>query len=127
MHPNDKLLREADEAQARADVDGFMAAHSDDVVIHVLGHSSFAGTHEGKERFGELFQRFMEATPEYTFESHAYLADDEHGVILQRSHYQRGDESVDSNDTFVCHFRDGKISEIWISSEDQDAVDRFLG
>jgi ketosteroid isomerase-like protein len=44
-----------------------------------------------------------------------------------RSHYKRGDETLDSNDTLVCHFRDGKISEFWLSSEDNDAVDAFLG
>ena len=36
----------------------------------------------------------MERAPEYTFEPHAYLADDEHGVSLQRSHYKRGDETL---------------------------------
>jgi ketosteroid isomerase-like protein len=55
------------------------------------------------------------------------LADDEHGVILQRSHYKRGTETLDANDTFVCHFRDGKISEFWFVSEDNEAVDAFLG
>jgi ketosteroid isomerase-like protein len=97
------------------------------VVIHIAGKSSFAGVHKGKDQFLELFGKFMERAPEYTFEPHAYLADDEHGVILQRSHYKRGDETLDSNDTFVCHFRDGKISEFWLTSEDNDAVDAFLG
>ena len=28
-----------------------------------------------------------------------YFADDEHGIILQRSHYQRGDQTLDSNES----------------------------
>ena len=127
MHPNEKVLRDADEAQARGDMEAFMAAYADDVVIHISGKNSLAGTYKGKDQFTELFQRFMERTPEYTFESHAYLADDEHGVILQRSHYKRGDETLDSNDTFVSHFRDGKVSEFWLFAEDAAAVDAFLG
>jgi uncharacterized protein len=127
MHPNEKLLRDADEAQRRGDVEAFTGFYTDDVVVHIPGKSSFAGVYTGKAQFLELFGRFMERTPEYTFESHAYLADDEHGVILQRSHYKRGNESLDSNDTFVCHFRDGKISEFWFTSESNDAVDAFLG
>ena len=127
MHPNEKVLRDADEAQARGDMEAFMAAYADDVVIHISGKNSLAGTYKGKDQFTELFQRFMERTPEYTFESHAYLADDEHGVILQRSHYKRGDETLDSNDTFVSHFRDGKVSEFWLLSEDEAAVDEFIG
>lgn len=127
MHPNEKVLREADEAMLRGDNEAFIGFYTDDVVVHVPGHSQLAGVYKGKDQFVELFGKFMERSPEYSFDSHAYFADDEHGVILQRSHYRRGGESLDSNDTFVCHMRDGKIAEFWLSSEDQDAVDAFLG
>jgi len=127
MHPNEKLLRDADEAQMEGDTEAFVGFYADDVVVHIPGKSSFAGVYKGKDQFLELFGRFMERTPEYSFESHAYLADDEHGVILQTSHYKRGDETLDSNETFVCHFREGKISEFWFLSDDPYAVDAFLG
>ena len=127
MHPNEKVLRDADDAQSRGDLDAFVGFYADDVIVHVPGRSSLAGVYKGRDQFLELFGRFMERTPEYTFEPHAYLADDEHGVILQRSHSGRGGETLDSNDTFICHFRDGKISEFWFSSDDPYAVDAFLG
>jgi uncharacterized protein len=127
MHPNEKLLRDADEAQMRGDLEAFANFYADDVIVHIPGKSSLAGVYHGKDQFLELFQRFIERTPEYSFEPHAYFADDEHGVLLQRSHFKRGNETLDSNDTFVCHFRDGKISEFWLTSEDSDAVDAFLG
>jgi uncharacterized protein len=127
MHPNEKVLRDADDAQTKGDVEAFLSYYADDIVIHMPGRSSLAGDYKGKDQFMEVFQRFMERTPEYTFEPHAYFADDEHGVILQRSHYRRGSEQVDSNDTFVAHFRDGKISEVWISGDDPYGVDAFLG
>jgi ketosteroid isomerase-like protein len=127
MHPNEKLLRDADEAQLQGDVERFVGFYADDVIVHIPGKSSLAGVYKGRDQFLELFGRFLERTPEYSFESHAYLADDEHGVILQVSHYKRGDETLDSNDTFVCHFRDGKISEFWLTSENPDEVDAFLG
>jgi uncharacterized protein len=127
MHPNEQVLRDADEAQLRGDFEAFSAFFTDDVTVHIAGKSSFAGVYEGKEQFLGLFGRFVERAGEYTFEPHAYFADDEHGVDLLRSHYKRGDETLDSNDTLVCHFRDGKISEFWLSSEDNDAVDAFLG
>jgi ketosteroid isomerase-like protein len=127
MHPNEKLLRDADEAQLRGDVEGFTGFFTDDVIVHITGKSSFAGVYKGKDQFLELFGRFLERVPEYTFEPHAYFADDEHGVSLQRSQFKRGNESLDSNDILVCHFRDGMISEFWLLSEDEDAVDAFLG
>jgi ketosteroid isomerase-like protein len=127
MHPNEKVLRDADEAQLRGDVEGFTSHFTDDVVVHITGKSSFAGVYKGKDQFLELFGRFLERVPEYTFEPHSYLADDEHGVSLQRSRFKRGDETLDSNDIFVCHFRDGKVSEFWLLSENEDAVGAFLG
>jgi ketosteroid isomerase-like protein len=127
MHPNERLLRDADEAQMSGDVEAFAGYYTDDVIVHIPGRSSLAGEYKGKDQFMELFGRFLERTPEYSFEPHAYFADDEHGVLLQRSHFKRGDETLDSNDVFVCHFRDGKISEFWLSSEDPYAVDEFLG
>lgn len=126
MHPNEKLLRDSDEAQMRGDIDGFTAAFADDVVVHIPGRSSLAGDYKGKDQFLEVFNRFLERAPEYSFEPHAYFADDEHGISLQRSHYKRGDQMLDANDTFVCHFRDGKISEFWFLSEDAYAVDEFI-
>jgi len=127
MHPNEKVLRDIDEAQMNGDMEAFMAALTDDVQIHMGGRSSFAGHFRGKEEFAKLFERFMERTPEYTFEGHAYFADDEHGVSLQRSHYKRGDETLDTNDVFVNHFKDGKIAEIWLLTDRSDEVDAFLG
>lgn len=127
MHPNEKLLRDSDEAQMRGDVEALANAFTDDVVVHIPGKSSLAGDYKGKDQFLELFQRFLERAPEYSFEPHAYFADDEHGMSLQRSHYKRGDQMLDSNDTFVCHFRDGKVSEFWLLSEDAYAVDEFIG
>jgi ketosteroid isomerase-like protein len=127
MHANEQLLRDLDQAQIRGDIEAFSGFFVDDVVVHIAGKSSLAGERKGKDQFLELFGRFVERVPEYTFEPHAYFADDEHGVSLQRSHFKRGDEKLDSNDAFVCHFRDGKISEFWILSYDEDAVDAFLG
>ena len=127
MHPNEQLLRDLDAAQQRGDVEAFAAGYTDDVIAHVPGKSSLAGDYHGKDAFLEAFGRFNELVPEYTFEAHAYLADDEHGVILQKSHYKRGDETLDTDEAFVVHFRDGKISEFWFLSVKSDEVDAFLG
>lgn len=127
MHPNEQVLRDADAAQMAGDMDGFLGAMTDDIVANMPGTSSLSGVYKGKEQFVEVFQRFMERSPEYSFEPHAYFADDEHGVMLQRSHYKRGNETLDTNDTFVCHFRDGKIAEMWLMTDDTAGVDAFLG
>jgi ketosteroid isomerase-like protein len=127
MHPNEKTLRDLDEAQLRGDIEAFGGFFTDDVVVHIPGKSSLAGEYRGKDQFLEVFGRFTQAVPGYSFEPHAYLADDEHGVSLQKSQYKGGSEPIDSNDAFVCHFRDGKISEFWLLSEKSDEVDALIG
>ena len=59
MHPNEKLIREADEAMLRGDNEAFIAYHADDVIVHVPGNNTLAGTYKGKGEFAELFGRFM--------------------------------------------------------------------
>ena len=81
MHPNEQVLRDADEAQARGDAEAFMGFYTDDVIIHISGKSSFSGVYKGKDRFAEVFGRFMERAPEYTFAPHAYFADMSTGSI----------------------------------------------
>ena len=127
MHPHIDLLRKSDEAMAAEDLETFFGCYADDVVIHVGGHSSLAGTYKGKDQMQSLFGQFMQHAGTFTFESHGYLADDEHGVVLQRSHYEKDGNRLDSDEVFVCHFRDGRISEFWLAATDQDALDAFLG
>ncbi len=126
-HPNEQLMRDLDEAQLKGDFETFVNGFTDDVVVHIPGKSSFAGEYKGKEQFVEVFGKFNEAVPDYTFETHSYLADDEHGVSLQRSTYKRGDEILETNDAFVVHFRDGKISEFWLLTDKPYESDDFLG
>jgi hypothetical protein len=48
MHSNEKLLRDADEAQTRGDAEAFAGFYTDDVIVHIPGKSSFAGVYEGR-------------------------------------------------------------------------------
>jgi ketosteroid isomerase-like protein len=127
MHANEELIRRMDEAMLHGDMDTFFGSHTDDVVVHIAGQNSLAGTSKGLGEMQALFGRFMERAGEFTFEPHDYLASDEHGVVLQRSHYNRDGNRLDTDDVFVFHFRDGKISEFWMSSQNQAELDAFLG
>jgi len=43
MHPNEKLLRDADEAQIRGDVEPFGGVYTDDIFVHIPGKSYSPG------------------------------------------------------------------------------------
>ncbi|MCA1706524.1 MAG: nuclear transport factor 2 family protein [Actinobacteria bacterium] len=126
-HPNAEVLRQADEAMERGDIERFFSHYTDDVVVHVSGSNRLAGDYQGLDQLQEVFGRFMEAMGEYTFQNHAYLADDEHGIILQRGKSVRGGETREFNEVFVFHFRESRISEMWYVPIDQAAVDALIG
>lgn len=126
-HPHIQTLRKIDEAQVEGDLDGFFGNFTDDVVIHVAGHSSLAGDYKGLDTMKELFGKFMQAAGDYSFENHAYLADDEHGVVIENSTYRKNGESVASPEIIVCHFADKKVSEMWFMSYENDRVDALIG
>ena len=114
-HQNIDVLRGMDEAMMRQDFERMFAAYADDVLVHIGGHNKLSGDYRGVDKLQALFGRFMEAAGEFTFDPHDYLANDEHGVILQRSHYRKGGDALDTNDTFVFHFHEGTIAEFWMS------------
>lgn len=125
-HPNVELLRKIDEAMLKEDMETFFGGYTNDVVVHIPGTTKLAGTYKGLDKLQELFGKFMEGAGEYSFENHAYLADDEHGVILQHSTMNRGGKTQELDETFVFHFRGGKIAEFWYQPIDQAAFDTWF-
>jgi ketosteroid isomerase-like protein len=125
-HPNKEILRKSDEAMEAGDIEGFFSYFADDVVVHATGQSALAGTYKGKDQFQELFGRFMDAVGDYTFETHAYLADDEHGITMQKARAVKYGATLEFDEIFVMHFRDGKISEMWYVPTDQARFDAWI-
>jgi ketosteroid isomerase-like protein len=90
--------------------------------------ASIHGSHEGtgNAQLQAAFGSFMQAAGDYSFENHAYLADDEHGVVMQRGTMRRDGKTFSTDEVFVIHFRDGKISELWYVPVDQAGVDAWF-
>jgi ketosteroid isomerase-like protein len=126
-HANDQVMREIDEAMAKGDIEAFFTHFTDDVKMHVKGSNKLAGDYQGKDQFQDVFGRFIEAAGNYSFQNHAYLADDEHGVTLQTSSFERGGRTLELQEVFVVHFREGKVSEMWYVPVDAAAFDAWIG
>lgn len=124
-HPNEELLRREVEAIATgASLEELYAA---DLVLHYPGSSSVAGDYRGQEGLNEFFRRISEAVSSIERELHDAVANDEHGVQLLTVRAQRKDgRKHEWRAVWVCHFRDGKISELWGHIADQQALDAFL-
>ena len=61
----------------------------------------------------------------FSVELHDVLANDEHGVALGVARGEREGKTLEDRYAHVVHFRDGKVSESWLHSEDQYAGDEF--
>jgi ketosteroid isomerase-like protein len=125
-HPHEDLLRRGTEALNQGDLETFLSLHTDDVVTHIAGRSSLAGDYSGREELAKLFQRQMEmldGPPQ--FELHDVLANDTHGVVLGNQRVSRGGTTFEDRSVVVFHFEDGKIKEVWVTSDDQFGEQEF--
>ena len=124
-HPNAELLRTMDEAVAKGDVDSMLSVLTDDVVVHIGGRSKLAAEAKGKQELLENYGKFMQAVGDAQFDTHAILADDEHGIILQKLTSTRDGTPVEIPGIGIFHFSGGKISEIWFADLDPYTADAF--
>ncbi len=127
-HPNVELWRKASDAFSRGDMDAVRGFWSDDVVYHFSGSSVLAGDHKGKDGVLAFFGKVAELTAG-TFRIvgvHAVLANDDHVVALLHLTASRQGRELSWNDVNVYHVDDGRITEAWIHSTDQRAVDELL-
>ena len=125
-HPNEEIARKATEALTKGDVEGFLALHAVDVVIHFPGRSPMAGDYRGKDGVGEMLQQQMQmidAPPE--LETHDIVANDRHTIVLNKTKASRGGKILEQDQVVVMHIEGGKIAEVWLQFSDQQAMDEM--
>lgn len=128
QHPNALLMRKVDDALLAGDFPGFLALHTEDVVMHVPGSSPLAGDHVGREGVAAVFQQelsMLDAPPEIVVLDD--LGSDDHaaGVLIQRM--RRAGRPYEGLQFVLARVRDGQLSEVWFRPEDQEAFDSFFG
>jgi ketosteroid isomerase-like protein len=127
-HPNEDLLRRGYEAFAKGDIETLGELFADDIVWHVGGRSQLAGDYRGKQEVFGLFARFAELSGgTLRIELHDALANDEHGIALQKATGEREGRTLDDNGVGVYHASGGKVTEAWLHPGDGYAVDEFWG
>jgi ketosteroid isomerase-like protein len=125
-HPNEVLLREANAALGRGDMDALRQYWAEDIRWHMPGRSPLAGYCEGAAQIAEFLGRVSELSGgTYRSETHDVLADDEHIVVLSTSRAERGGKHWEDNIVRVSRIRDGRVTEIRSYIADQYAFDEF--
>ena len=128
MHRNEVLLRMAYEAQARGDLDAYLALLTEDFVLHVPGRSQMAGDYSGKEAVRRHFRDIADRSGG-TFRTavHDVAVSDDHVIALVNARAIRDGEIVELPRVHVWHVKGQKLSELWIHPADQYVFDEYWG
>ena len=125
-HPNAELWRKAQAAFSHRDIDALREYWSDDIVYHVPGaRRRLAGDYKGLGAVVAFFAELMETGSQIT-DVHDVLTTDDHVVALIRLELRREGRELSVNLANIYHVLDGKITEAWLLSTDQAAMDEFL-
>jgi uncharacterized protein len=127
MHPNAELMQKAGELLRAGDVPGFLALHTDDVVMHIAGRGPLAGDYRGRDGMAASLQKEMQLLDgPPSVQTHDDLASDQHAVSLVVQTLRRGGRTLEARTTVIAHVEDGLFSEVWLQPEDQAAYDEFF-
>jgi ketosteroid isomerase-like protein len=125
---NRELMDRYMAAWQSGDIAGVQACYGEDVVMHILGRSSHAGTYHGLVEWSEVIARIYNDTDGKAdiTEVHDVLVSDQHAVALVRERFCRGERCVDTDRVVVYELRDDLIREIWTYDSDPYAYDALF-
>jgi len=127
MHPNEAPIRRTFEAFDRRDVAGIQAYLHPDIVWFDLGSdnplgSEFRGVGEVLSFFAHTFETTNDSLH---LNVHDVLANDNHAVALVQLTGQRGKRELNDQTVFLCHVKDGLVTQVWSYAEDQTKANAF--
>ena len=127
-HPNIDLMRRYSQAMQAGEAATALPFYAEDLVLHVPGRSSHAGTFHGQDAVLAYYTRVFRETdggPE-VLAVDDILASDDRAAILVRWRLRRGDRSIDVDRVVIYRIVAERIAEIWVRDFDQYAYDEFF-
>lgn len=126
---NMEIVRAYFDAAARGDLEAVGAAFSDDIEWHQPGKGTLSGLHQGKAAVFALLGQFMQR-------SGGSFRIDAVGPLMAQGdlvstplHFcaEKSGAAMAMSGIDVLRIENGRIREVWLFSEDQDAEDAFWG
>lgn len=126
-HPNEDRFRAGYAAFSSGDMEALRNQFfTEDIVWHASGRNPLSGDYKGVDEVLGMFAKSFELSGgTLSVELHDVLANDEHAVALGVARGEREGKTLEDRYAHVVHLRDGKVSESWIHSGDQYAIDEF--
>ena len=114
----------------RGDPEAAFAFYGDDIVMHLPGRGSVAGTHRGRQAVIAAIKRLLARTDGLPVEVEVLdrLISEERVALVLREAATRGEElRLELRRVNLYRVRDGKIRAIEIFEANQYEVDKFFG
>jgi ketosteroid isomerase-like protein len=113
-HPNVGVIDRMTQAIVENDRETLSSIFTDDMVFHGRGPIPFAGDHYGVEGLLAALGTVFELTDgDVKLEQLFCLADDDWGAEWEHAVFGRNGRTLETNDSFVYRFDDGRIREMW--------------
>ncbi|UCE62177.1 MAG: nuclear transport factor 2 family protein [Phycisphaerales bacterium] len=126
--PNEELMQRYADAGHRGDIDTVLECYADDIVMHVPGRNPLAGDYHGKQGVLNYTKRFIELTGGTWGVTQVVdvFANERRGLLLLKVWFERPGKRVEVSRVDLYRIENAKLAEIWISDDDQYAVDEFF-
>lgn len=126
-HPNEELVRQGYKAFGEGDMDTLRSLFAADAVHSAAGNNPLAGDYKGVDDiigyYGQLFE-LSGGTFSAELKSTAVEGDDT-VVATHRNKGQRGDKTLDQDETLTFTISDGKFTRLAEKHSDAAAYDAF--
>lgn len=115
------VLRSYAEAWLAADLERVLGAYHEDFVLHYMGESPLAGTHEGRDAALQILGLASFRTSRRLIAVEDVLAGDEFGAIVATE--DLGEPPRRVRRVLLYRVIDGMLGECWLFDEDQRFID----
>lgn len=114
-HPNVTVINRMTEAATAGDKSALAGCFTEDMVFHVRGTLPRVGDHRGVEGFLGVIGTIFELTGgDVKLEQLFAIADGGWAAEWERALLGRNGRALESHNSFVYRFEDGRIAEIWM-------------
>ena len=127
MSENIKIVRSYFEAVAKGDFDTVGSLFAEDIVWHQPGEGIQSGTYSGKADVFAHLGNFMKwSDGSFAIDDIEYIADNG-DLVTATIHFkaEKAGKKLDMNGVDLLRIENGKISEVWLFSENIKDEDSF--